>query len=214
MALNMMAMTVDDMFPGVLNQRSMANVRRTYDVYMNGADLGITVIGESVAAKIGMLWKDQVSRDITLDEGEVYPGTEVFNLGHTGHTCISYFLCLIEDDYYHYDRCDQFESPVPEEVMRSFEATKPHLVAIHDQHWAFSNVNKEDNFELTEDIDRFLAFNMMTMNAVENGVKEMIFMTFSSSDWETNRLHPPQYWMRWTAFYKKEKSTELTWPLV
>jgi len=182
---------IDELIPGVLNQKSMYLLRKSLSTNYSSSEpfnpISFTIIGESVAERIGMFWKDSMNQDIPpAIEGTGFPESELFNLGFASHAAISYFLCIEHYDEYPtcagYDPDDRTtagpdpDDDVPAKVMQAFKLTQPDIILIHDTHWTeFGN----RVFLLETLYDRVLAFNSMAIEGMENGAQGIVFLTQS-----------------------------------
>lgn len=184
-------LAIDEVIPGVLNQKSMYLLRKTLSTNFGSGEpfnpITFTMIGESVAERIGMFWKDSINQDIPpAIEGTGFPESELFNLGFAAHSATSYFLCIEHYDEYPpcagYDPDDRTtagwdpDDDIPAKVMQAFKLTQPDIILMHDSHW-FEKHNEK--FPLDMFYDRVLAFNSMAIEGIENGAQGIVFLTQS-----------------------------------
>ena len=144
-----MLLNIDEQIPGVINQDFISALEQANDQAMlhpinefqqeEGAmdPIRITIIGESVAARIGMFWKDYVSKDQPMLD--YHPQISDFpliksitNMGQGQNTAIAYWICKSPKPKYRYEFCDHFRNKRKiEMVMNSFETSKPNIVVFH-----------------------------------------------------------------------------------
>ena len=151
-------------------------------------------IGESVAAKVGMISSDlfEIIATEEFDEQEIenMPDIGTSILGHTGQPAIGYYACSSDNPDFNYDDvCSLGNEEIQDMVLESFSATKPDTVVIHDTHWWYNDIIDGSKFghqvPLESDFDKVFAFNMMVKDAFINGAQSIVYMTFSASDKES-----------------------------
>ncbi|KAL7488436.1 hypothetical protein ACHAW6_014009 [Cyclotella cf. meneghiniana] len=179
--------SIDDLTNGILNRRSVFNSRNRYEDLLQISDsqrhtmckeIKLTVLGESVAEKIGIYWKDYIDYELpqaNLTKASLCP--KVTNLAYFAQSSIAHYLCLSPDESRGRQFCSE-PSIVSRTVLGSFQDTKPNAVVIHDQTWAFTSA-KENHIGLPSLFDKILAFNMMISDALHNEVASIYYMTKS-----------------------------------
>jgi len=183
-------LSANDAFPGAINQDTMSRVESDYDLEMNGGNeaitngwdpMKITMIGDSVAVRIGMFWKDSISLDMPDLDNDLFPALYLKNLATGGYPAISYFACLSTHPNYQYKQCKQFTKNTPSIVLDSFKSTKPNVVVVHDSHLANGEEisDEPEKMGLKTRFEQIMAFNIMIDEAVKAKVEHMIFLTLS-----------------------------------
>jgi len=199
-------LNVDLVAPGAINMASRARLRRLLGqheaVYAQERfalvrdsipRLRLLVLGESIAARLGLLFFEvaRSSEDCQQELGRTmaFPGLAVTNLANRGSQAVMHFLeCTREPPAPR--RGDGFskflppvcgspgetdESTARNSTRESIPATHPDIVVVHDQYWGSPQF--DDLFgeaRLFEGMSRFLAL------AMENGVKMVFWLTRST----------------------------------
>ena len=198
-----MVLELAEEFPGSLNYYSVYRIEQHFEELLNGDvpenEFKMTFVGESVAAKIGMLTADfleEVDEMLTEEEKEQMPVFEVANVGHVGQPSIAYYAC--ENDNPDFDfsvACGRGDEKVGAQVTQTFSITKPDSVVIHDSHWFFDDKDIKGamgyQVPLYTDFDKTFAFNRMAKDALYNGAQSIVFLTMSASDENIGTDNPP-----------------------
>lgn len=203
---------VEETFPGVINQYTVYKAeglqravidnpgleqammedpegwrQHTSDGSTKWDPITMTVIGESVAERIAMFWKDYIDIDMpqAITDDDPFPPLEMNSLAYSGKPAIAYFVCNSKDPKYQYDHCNGFQSNEPGHVMASIRVTKPDTVVVRDSHWAKESEpwNKDslqaDLMWLPTLFDKVLAFNIMLEEVIHARCDNLFKLTIS-----------------------------------
>ena len=196
MTLLRLLISVNKTVDGVINQRSVFNANMRYKELLQMSneeqsqssckDVRVTVLGESVASRIGILWKDYIDQDLpkaNISKSSFCP--KLTNLGFSAHSALAHYICLSPDESFHHENCST-PSFVSQTVLSSFQDTRPDAVVIHDQlwafeytHWKFGDESGEKRIGLSSTFEKILAFNLMLSDALQNRVGSIYYLTKS-----------------------------------
>mmetsp|Transcript_15017 Transcript_15017/g.17470 ORF Transcript_15017/g.17470 Transcript_15017/m.17470 type:complete len:997 (+) Transcript_15017:158-3148(+) len=204
LTLQAMIFELDAAFPNYYNRNSIARISNEYNAILSGEEdvatgwgnpMKMTIMGESVAEKIGMFWSDAFAYDVVVKDDDNMPNVKITNMAHSGSNSINFYVCNSEHpDYDYSEECNNFESSIPREVLMAISLTKPDVLTFHDSYWGVSDVsNKNDQIALVTDFEKILAFNLMLEDATSNGVKDIIYLTLSAND-HNKKILPEDYW--------------------
>eukprot|EP00873_Tetraselmis_striata_P012906 jgi/Tetstr1/433170/TSEL_002356.t1 len=193
-----LVLKLETVVPGAVNRGSLARLRRELrhqqDRLRNAqrdpggpvsADqLKIVVLGESVSARLGGIWRSLLDlggrcRQRRARQGrEAFPEVQTVNLCQRGHSAIMHFLECQGEPSNGTDlrvcRQGPEDLQIRREARSAMALTKPHVVVVHDAHW--SPIPKARAPFLKEAMSGFLS------HAMEAGVKLVVLMTPYQSD--------------------------------
>lgn len=144
---------------------------------------------------MGKFWQGMLQTN-TSDQDIVFP-VELFNMAMGGQMSLGWFLCLSEQ--IKEETCFGREK-IRDIVLEAMSMTRPDIVVVHDQLWSSKRTY---DLHLNTPYLKILAMRNMLETAKDTGVKNVIFMSISGTDFKASRDH------RMEAAYLRELNNVL-----